>query len=294
MSPMISAWPPSANSMRPPPFGFLADSMRVIHRFGQCGNGSTRSSSACPPLSFTPRRRAGKTRVSLSTSRSPARRNSPSAAKRLWRISPRSLSTIIRRADARSAAGIAATSERGRSYIKSLNCIGQTETGICDREGAKTPAALVLLSVSVPISIYLRIAFLQERRKEIDRHGKNRGRILFGGDLDQALEKTELQRHRACRHDIRRFLQLLRCLELSLGVDDFGAPLALGLGLLRHRALHLLRQVDVFDRHLRDLDAPGIGMLVDNRLQIRVDLFALRQNFVELGLAADAPERRLR
>ena len=38
-------------------------------------------------------------------------------------------------------------------------------------------------------------------------------------------------------------------LELALGGDDLGAPLALGLGLLRHGAAHLLGQV-----HLLHLD----------------------------------------
>ena len=46
---------------------------------------------------------------------------------------------------------------------------------------------------------------------------------------------------------VRGVGEALRGLELALGVDHLGAPLALGLGLARHRALHLLRQVDVLD-----------------------------------------------
>ena len=35
--------------------------------------------------------------------------------------------------------------------------------------------------------------------------------------------------------------------ELALGVDDLRAPLALGLGLAGHGALHRLREFDVLD-----------------------------------------------
>jgi hypothetical protein len=92
----------------------------------------------------------------------------------------------------------------------------------------------------------------------------------------------------------RRVLQPLGGLELALGVDHLRAPLALGLGLPGHRALHALRDLDVLDLDDRDLDAPGRGLLVDDRLQDRVDLLALRQQLVELMLAEHRPQRRLR
>src|SRR5216117_3591533 len=85
-----------------------------------------------------------------------------------------------------------------------------------------------------------------------------------------------------------------RRLELAVRVDDLGPPLALGLRLLRHRALHVLRQIDLLDLHGRDLDAPGLGVLVDDPLELLVDLVTRREEVVELDLAEDAPERRLR
>ena len=77
-------------------------------------------------------------------------------------------------------------------------------------------------------------------------------------------------------------------------MDDLGALLALGLGLPRHGALHLLRQVDVLDLDHRHLDAPGIGVRVDDLLQRGVELLALRQQLVELRLAEHGAQRRLR
>ena len=53
------------------------------------------------------------------------------------------------------------------------------------------------------------------------------------------------------------------------------APLALGLRLTRHRALHPAGDLDVLDLDDRDLDPPRGRGLVDDRLENLVDLLAL-------------------
>ena len=58
-----------------------------------------------------------------------------------------------------------------------------------------------------------------------------------------------------------------RRLQLALGRDHLGPALALRLGLPRHRALHLVGQIDVLDLDRGDLDAPGVGALVDDLLE---------------------------
>jgi hypothetical protein len=75
----------------------------------------------------------------------------------------------------------------------------------------------------------------------------------------------------------RGVLQALRGLELTLGCDHLRPPLALCLGLARHRPLHALRDLDVLHLDDRDLDSPRRGLLVDDRLEDRVDLLALRE-----------------
>ena len=90
-----------------------------------------------------------------------------------------------------------------------------------------------------------------------------------------------------------RLGELLRRLQLAGGVDDLGAFLALGLGLPRHRALHVWRQIDVLHLDGRHLDAPGIGVLIENLLQLLIQPIALRQQIVELDLAEHAAQRGL-
>ena len=85
-----------------------------------------------------------------------------------------------------------------------------------------------------------------------------------------------------------------RGLELALGRDHLRAPLPLRLRLPRHRALHVAGDLDVLHLDDGDLDPPRRRRLVDDRLQDRVDLVALREQFVEHVLAEHRAQRRLR
>src|SRR3989338_1677964 len=107
----------------------------------------------------------------------------------------------------------------------------------------------------------------EKRRQEVDVQGENDGGCFLARELLEGLEKAQLQRGGVAANDVRGVGQLLRRLELALGVDDFGAPLALGLGLPGDRADHLLGQVDVFDLDRRDLHAPRLRLLIDDALQ---------------------------
>jgi hypothetical protein len=82
-------------------------------------------------------------------------------------------------------------------------------------------------------------------------------------------------------------------LELALGVDDLRAPLALGLGRAGHRALHGLRDLDVLDLDHRHLHAPGLGLVVDDLLQVLVEALPLGQQLVEVGPSQYRAQRRL-
>ena len=121
--------------------------------------------------------------------------------------------------------------------------------------------------------------------------GKRVVELFSDADLGQGLQVAELQGRGLLLDHLGRLGQLAGGLELALGVDDLGPPLALGLGLPGHGALHLLGQVDVLDLDRGDLDAPGVGAPRRGSLQLGVELLALGEQLVQLGLAA--PTRRV-
>ena len=86
--------------------------------------------------------------------------------------------------------------------------------------------------------------------------GRRSSSTAGDAELDQRLQVAQLERDRVLLDHERGVLQPLGGLELALGGDDLRAPLALGLGLARHRALHAGRDLDVLDLDDRDLDAP--------------------------------------
>jgi hypothetical protein len=128
---------------------------------------------------------------------------------------------------------------------------------------------------------------LEERLEDVDRHREDGRRVVLRRDLDERLQEAELERD--------RLLAMIAALgERCAAWYSPSAAITLARrsrsasAWPRHRAPHLLGQVDVLHRHLHDLDAPRIGVLVDDRLQVRVDLLALGEELVELGLAAHA------
>src|SRR5437764_8160862 len=76
-------------------------------------------------------------------------------------------------------------------------------------------------------------------------------------------------------------------------MDHFGALLPLRLRLLGHGALHRCRQFHILDLDRRHFHAPALRMLVDDRLQVAVDLVALRQEFIQFRLAQHVAQGRL-
>ena len=138
-----------------------------------------------------------------------------------------------------------------------------------------------------------RLGRLLQRAQDVDRDRQDRRRVVRRGDLEQRLQVAELERDRARGDAIGGHAELLGGLVLALRADDLRAPLALGLGLPRHRALHRGRQLDVLDLDDGDLDAPGRRVLVDDVLEDLVDLVALGEQLVERVLAEHRAQRRL-
>jgi hypothetical protein len=121
------------------------------------------------------------------------------------------------------------------------------------------------------------LALLQAAHEahQLERHREEDRRVLLGRNLGERLQVAERHRCRFALDDGRRLRQLLRRLQLALGVDDLRALLALGFRLARHRALHLLRQVDVLHLDRRHLDAPRLRFVVEDVLELLVQSIAL-------------------
>ena len=97
----------------------------------------------------------------------------------------------------------------------------------------------------------------------------------------------EIQHHQlsASTKNARRLGNHLRCLLLAFGIDDLGAPRTLGFGLLSDGANHALVQVHVFDLHVADLYSPGIGLGIEDALDIGIESLAAGEHVIQFVLA---------
>src|SRR5215510_3056791 len=154
------------------------------------------------------------------------------------------------------------------------------------------PRPEVSLRRLAPLSTLPELA--EDHAGEVDRHREDDRRRLVAGDLRQGLQVAELHRLRLLGEQLRGLEQRLRRLLLPLGMDHLRPTLALGLGLARDRADHRLVQVDVLDLDVRHLDAPGIGLRVEDALDVEVELLPLGEHLVELVLAEHRAQRGLR
>ena len=125
---------------------------------------------------------------------------------------------------------------------------------------------------------------IEEGLDDVDRHREDNGGVLFGADLGQGLQVAQLHGGRNAGKDLRGVDERLRSLELSLGMDDLGPPVALRLGLLGDGAHHVVRQLDGSDLNIADLDPPGLGLGVKDALHVDAELLPFGEHLVELML----------
>src|SRR3546814_9074832 len=72
---------------------------------------------------------------------------------------------------------------------------------------------------------------------------------------------------------------------------SLGAPLALSFRLARYGADHRFVDVDMLDLDIGDLDPPGVGLGVEDLLDVGVELVALGELVVQFVLAEDRTQR---
>src|SRR3546814_9967067 len=100
-------------------------------------------------------------------------------------------------------------------------------------------------------------------------------------------EIAKLHRFGFLAEDFGGVYKLLRGLLLTFRVYDLGAPLALSFRLARYGADHRFGDVDILDRDIGDLDPPGVGLGVEDLLDVGVELVALGEHVVQFVLAED-------
>src|SRR5829696_7234472 len=130
---------------------------------------------------------------------------------------------------------------------------------------------------------------LKERLEEVKGYGQDDGRVLLRGDLAHRLEQPQLQSRRTLQ-TVGGLPEALRGLVLAFCCDDLRPPLALALGLPRHRPLHVLRDLHVFDLDHAHLDAPRLRLLVYDVLELLVYLLAVGKEVIEILLSKNAPQ----
>ncbi len=134
----------------------------------------------------------------------------------------------------------------------------------------------------------------QQRLEQIQRHRKDYRGVVLNADVVERLQIAQLQGLRLGGDDLGGLADPLGGLELALGVDDLGPPLALGLGLAGDGADHALVDIDALDFHVGDLDSPHVGFGVQNVLDVPVQFVPPRQHLVHFVLAQHRAQRGLR
>src|SRR5262245_15635772 len=94
-------------------------------------------------------------------------------------------------------------------------------------------------------------------------------------NVEQRGQIAELHRLGNGCQDPGSIEQFLRRLLLALCIDYLGTPSTLGFGLARNRAHHVLVEVDALDLNSGNLDAPGLGLLIEHILDVGVELVTL-------------------
>src|SRR6185437_12428537 len=134
----------------------------------------------------------------------------------------------------------------------------------------------------------------EERLHDIDWHRKDDRGILFGADLSQRLQITQLHGGRNAPEDLCGVYKGLRRLELGFRVDDLRTPVTFRLRLFSNGAYHVLSKLDSSDLNVAHLDSPSFGLRVQDALDVGTEFLSFRKHLVELMLPQHSAQRRLR
>ena len=130
--------------------------------------------------------------------------------------------------------------------------------------------------------------------EKVHGNGEDDSGIFLDADFRQGLQIPELNADRFGGQEMSGVNQSLRRREFTLRVNDLGALLALGFGLLGHGSQHGLRHIDLLHLDVRHFYSPGRSVLIENTLEAQVDLLAMREQFIQFLFAEHGTQSCLR
>src|SRR6185436_5069889 len=130
--------------------------------------------------------------------------------------------------------------------------------------------------------------------EQVHRQRKDHGRGSLAGNVVQRREVAQLHRLRLLRKRSASLDKLLGGLLLAHRIDHLGAPQPLRLGLFGNRPHHGFIEIDILDLYGGDLDAPDVGLLIENFLDVRVKPVPFGEHLVQFVLAEHRAKRGLR
>lgn len=108
-----------------------------------------------------------------------------------------------------------------------------------------------------------------------------------GADFLEGLEGADVDAARGLGEHVCGFGDGCGSGFLAFSGDDGGAAFAFGLGLLGHGTFHVGREFYVLETDAFDVDAPFVGLGVDDFANLGGDFVAFAENFVEVEVAGD-------
>jgi len=140
-----------------------------------------------------------------------------------------------------------------------------------ERERAPASRVTAALRFAHRVAKFLRLCrSFPHEIEQIHRQREDDRRTLFAGNVCESSEVSQLHRLRMPGQLLSCFDKPLRSLLFTLRIDDLCAPQAFRLRLLGNCTDHLSIKIDMLQFHVRDLDAPGIGLRVEDSLHVRV------------------------
>lgn len=109
----------------------------------------------------------------------------------------------------------------------------------------------------------------------------------ISGNFLKSLESANVDTTRGLSEETGSFSNGSGSGLFTFGGDDGSAAFALGFGLLGHGAFHIGGEFNVLEFNRLNINAPFVGLSVDNSADLGGDFIALAEDFIEVEITSD-------